>query len=297
MSTQKRSVLGRGLSALIPKSPAKEVSVAPGEVREDSGGIGVIASIDLDKVHPNPYQPRSDFDTASLEELSRSILEKGVIQPVTVRRVNGEYQLISGERRLRAAQHAGLQKIPAYIIDLSDEGELLELALIENIQRDELNAIEIAHAYRRLIDERDLTQDDIAQKVGKDRATVSNFLRLLKLPEKIKDGLRRGLISMGHARALLSVADERLQLRLYNRIVETGLSVRRIEEITKGPAPSRKRARHQSTPEFQSIEDKLRIVLGTKVKIRGKKGGSGEIAVEYYSHDDLDRLLDLLTGR
>ena len=297
MSTQKRSVLGRGLSALIPKSTAREVSVSPGEVREDSGGIGVIASVDLDKVHPNPYQPRSDFDTESLEELSRSILEKGVIQPVTVRRVDGEYQLISGERRLRAAQHAGLAKIPAYIIELHDEGELLELALIENIQRDELNAIEIAHAYRRLIDERDLTQDDIAQKVGKDRATVSNFLRLLKLPEKIKDGLRRGLISMGHARALISVADERLQLRLYKRIVETGLSVRRIEELIKGTAPSRKRSRHPSTPEFQSLEDKLRVALGTKVKIRGKKGGSGEIVVEYYSHDDLDRLLDLLAGR
>jgi len=297
MSTQKRSVLGRGLSALIPKSPAKEVSLAAGEVREDTGGIGVIASVDLDKVHPNPYQPRSDFDTGSLEELSRSILEKGVIQPVTVRRVDGEYQLISGERRLRAAQHAGLTKIPVYIIDLRDEGELLELALIENIQRDELNAIEIAHAYRRLIDERSLTQDDIAQKVGKDRATVSNFLRLLRLPEKVKDGLRRGLISMGHARALVSVGDERLQLRLYHRIVESGLSVRKLEELTKGPAPSRKRSRHPSSPEFQSLEDKLRIALGTKVKIRGKKGGSGEIVVEYYSHDDLDRLLDLLAGR
>lgn len=297
MSTQKRSVLGRGLSALIPKSPAKEVSVSPGEVQEDAGGVGVIASVDLDKVHPNPFQPRSDFDMESLEELSRSILEKGVIQPVTVRRVNGEYQLISGERRLRAAQHAGLAKIPAYIIELHDEGELLELALIENIQRDELNAIEIAHAYRRLIDDRNLTQDDIAQKVGKDRATVSNFLRLLKLPDKIKDGLRRGLISMGHARALISVADERLQLRLYKRIVETGLSVRKIEELTKGTVPSRKRSRHPSAPEFQSLEDKLRVALGTKVKIRGKKGGSGEIVVEYYSHDDLDRLLDLLAGR
>jgi ParB family chromosome partitioning protein len=211
--------------------------------------------------------------------------------------VDGEYQLISGERRLRAAQHAGLAKIPAYVIELHDEGELLELALIENIQRDELNAIEIAHAYRRLTDERSLTQDEVAQKVGKDRATVSNFLRLLKLPEKIKDGLRRGLISMGHARALLSVPDERLQLRLYRRIVDSGLSVRKIEELTKGSGTHRKRPKGGSSAEFESIEEKLRIALGTKVKVRAKKGGGGEIVVEYYTIDDLDRLLDLLTGR
>jgi ParB family transcriptional regulator, chromosome partitioning protein len=297
MSTQKRSVLGRGLSALIPKSPAKEVSILPGVVREDSGGIGLIASVDVEKIHPNPFQPRSDFDKASLEDLSRSILEKGVIQPVTVRRINGEYQLISGERRLRAAQHAGLARIPAYVIEVQDEGELLELALIENIQRDELNAIEIAHAYRRLVDERSLTQDEVAQKVGKDRTTVSNFLRLLRLPEKIKDGLRRGLISMGHARALIAVPDERLQLRLYKRIVESGLSVRKIEELTKGTPPTRKRSKHSASSEFQSIEERLRIALGTKVKVRGKKGGGGEIVVEYYNLDDLDRLLDLLASR
>ncbi len=297
MSTQKRSVLGRGLSALIPKSPTKEVSVLPGEIRDDTGGIGIIASIEVEKIHPNPYQPRSDFDKESLDELGRSILEKGVIQPVTVRRVDGEYQLISGERRLRAAHHAGLERIPAYVIELEDEGELLELALIENIQRDELNAIEIAQAYRRLIEDRSLTQDDVAQKVGKDRATVSNFLRLLKLPEKIKDGLRRGLISMGHARALVGIADERLQLRLYKRIIESGLSVRKIEEITKGSTPARKRPRSVSSSEFQSIEEKLRIALGTKVKVRGKKGGGGEIVVEYYNLDDLDRLLDLLASR
>jgi ParB family chromosome partitioning protein len=297
MAIQKRSVLGRGLSALIPKAPPSEVSVVPGEIKEDTGGLGLIASVDMDKVHPNPYQPRSDFDKATLEDLSRSILEKGVIQPVTVRRVDGEYQLISGERRLRAAQHAGLERIPAYIIEVRDDGELLELALIENTQRDELNAIEIAHAYRRLIDERNLTQDDVARKVGKDRATVSNFLRLLKLPEKIKDGLRRGLISMGHARALVSISDERLQLRLYNRIVESGLSVRKIEELAKGRGPSRKRSKPSSASSFQSVEDKLRIALGTKVKVRGKKGGGGEIVVEYYSLDDLDRLLDLLADR
>jgi ParB family chromosome partitioning protein len=285
------------LSALIPKAPAKEMSVLPGEVREDTGGVGIIASVDVGKIHPNPFQPRSDFDKDSLEDLSHSILEKGVIQPVTVRRVNGEYQLISGERRLRAAQHAGLERIPAYIIEVRDEGELLELALIENIQRDELNAIEIAHAYRRLIDERSLSQDEVAQKVGKDRTTVSNFLRLLKLPEKIKDGLRRGLISMGHARALISVSDERLQLRLYRRIVESGLSVRKIEELTKGSGQSRKRPARASSGDHQNVEEKLRIVLGTKVKVRSKKGGGGEIIVEYYSLDDLERLIDLLSGR
>jgi ParB family chromosome partitioning protein len=297
MSTQKRSVLGRGLSALIPKAPPKEVSVLPGDVREDAGGVGIIASIEVEKIRPNPHQPRSDFDKESLEDLARSILEKGVIQPVTVRRVDGEYQLISGERRLRAAHHAGLARVPAYVIEIHDEGELLELALIENIQRDELNAIEIAHAYRRLVDERALTQDEVAQKVGKDRATVSNFLRLLKLPEKIKDGLRRGLLSMGHARALIAVSDERMQIRLYKRIIDSGLSVRKIEELTKASAPNRRRPRHTSSTEFQSVEEKLRIALGTKVKVRGKKGGGGEIVVEYYNLDDLDRLLDLLASR
>ncbi len=191
MTTQKKSVLGRGLSALIPKTTVKEVSVRSDDIGRDSGGEGVIARIDLARIRPNPFQPRAEFDPESLSELTRSIVEKGVIQPITVRRVTDGYQLISGERRLRAAHSAGLEQIPAYIISVESDEEMLELALVENIQRETLNPIEIATAYKRLIEECHLTQEDVAEKVGKDRTTVTNFLRLLKLPEEIQNGLKK----------------------------------------------------------------------------------------------------------
>lgn len=297
MKQQKRSVLGRGLGALIPKGPLREVSIRGDNLGRDTGGSGVMARIDVDRIRPNPFQPRADFDAASLDELSRSILEKGVIQPVTVRRVDGEYQLISGERRLRAAQKAGLGSIPAYILEVASDDELLELALVENIQREDLNPIEIATAYQRLIDECRLTQEQVAQKVGKERSTVTNFLRLLKLPAKIKDGLRKGAISMGHARAIINVPAERDQLRMYEKIVSSGISVRKVEQIARSRKPrtgSQKRAR---SADIQHVEDKLRQKLGTKVTVRPKAGGKGEIVVEYFSLDDLDRILDLLTGK
>ena len=169
---------------------------------DDQGGSGVLAGIEIDRIRPNPFQPRTDFDQSAIEELSRSILEKGLIQPITVRRLGEEYQLVSGERRLRAVQRAGLARIPAFIIEVKTDAEMLELALVENIQREELNPVEIAHAYQRLIEECQLTQEEVGQKVGKDRSTVTNFLRLLKLPERVKDGLRKGQLTMGHARAL-----------------------------------------------------------------------------------------------
>jgi len=301
MTTQKKSVLGRGLSALIPKAPPKEVSVRSDEVGADTGGLGIVARIDVDNVRPNPFQPRSEFDPETLAELTRSIIEKGVIQPITVRRVDGGYQLVTGERRLRAAQSAGLAQIPAYIIAVESDEEMLELALIENIQRDTLNPIEIAHAYKRLIDECNLTQDDVAEKVGKDRTTVANFIRLLKLPPDIQLGLRKDLISMGHARALINIPNEAVQLRIYKRIVKAGLSVRKVEQLAKlvgKPAEGarRKQAGVPPSASAQSIEEKLRQVLGTKVSVREKANGRGEIVIEFYSLDDLDRLLDLFAA-
>ncbi|MBM4168912.1 MAG: ParB/RepB/Spo0J family partition protein [Ignavibacteria bacterium] len=295
-----KKVLGRGLSALIPRAPVEEVSLRSPDVGGDTGGTGIIARIDLDRIRPNPFQPRSDFDPDSLEELSRSLLEKGVIQPVTVRRFAGEYQLVSGERRLRAAQNAGISKIPAYIIEVKTDEELLELALIENIQREELNPIEIAHAYERLIAECHLTQEEVAQRVGKERSTVTNYVRLLKLPNKIKDGLRKGLITMGHARPIINLPTEKAQLKLYEKIVKSGYSVRKVESVTRSgrkPARTTSAGRETDSSSVHSVEEQLRRALGTKVTVRSKSGGRGEIIVEFYSLDDLDRILDIVSGR
>lgn len=301
MSTQKKSVLGRGLSALIPKAPTKEVSVRHDELGADTGGVGIIARIPVEQIRPNPFQPRTEFDPEALAELARSIVEKGVIQPITIRRVEGGYQLVTGERRLRAAQSAGLAEIPAYIIAVESDEEMLELALIENIQRETLNPIEISHAYKRLIDECHLTQEEVAEKVGKDRTTVTNFIRLLKLPVEIQVGLRKNLISMGHARALINVPTESMQLRLYQKIVDSGISVRKIEQLAKATGKStngtgRKTAAREASASVQSLEEKLRQTLGTKVNVREREGGKGEIVIEYYSLDDLDRLLDLFAS-
>jgi ParB family transcriptional regulator, chromosome partitioning protein len=302
MVDQKKSVLGRGLNALIPKSSKMEVNVRDGSVGRDTGEMGIIASIDIVKIQPNPFQPRIDFDQESLAELTRSIQEKGVIQPITVRRIDGGYQLISGERRLRAVQSARLRQIPAYIIAVATDEEMLELALIENIQREYLNPMEIANAYQRLMDECNINQEDIAKRVGKDRSTVTNFIRLLKLPIKIQEGLRKEKISMGHARALITLPNERMQLRLFEKIVDNGLSVRKVEDIVRAAQQPRTKSRtHKENTSSQSgiqnLEGKLRQALGTKVKVRTKGQGRGEIVIEYYSLDDFDRLMDLFTGK
>jgi len=295
-----RSVLGKGLSALIPRGPLREEPITPGALPKDEGLDNVIVAVEVSKVRPNPYQPRLNFDPESLNELKRSILEKGVIQPVTVRRVaNGNYELISGERRIRASQEARLKTIPAYIIKVSSDEEMLELALVENLQREHLNPLEIAVSYQRLIDECRLTQEEVGQKIGKDRTTVTNFLRLLKLPEKIKDSLRKDEITMGHARALIALPDERIQLRMHQKIVKQGLSVRNVETLVrdfgkKPAAKSQPRATGRSDGSFQNIETRLRQSFGTKVTIRKQQGGGGEIVIEYYNSGDLDRLLDLL---
>ena len=299
MTQPKKSVLGRGLNALIPKGPKIESTSEERSPVE----LGRTASIEVARVRPNPFQPRVDFDEAALDELKRSIQEKGVIQPITVRRVSDGYQIIAGERRLRAAQLARLKEIPAYVLDVPTDEEMLELALIENIQREHLNAMEVATAYQRLLDECKLTQEDVAQKVGKDRTTVTNFLRLLKLPEKIQEGIRKDKISMGHARALVTLPNEKAQMRLYEKIVHEALSVRKVEDLVRGSnaggksGGSKKSRESGTTPAgIQSVEDQLRQTLGTKVMVRTKGGGRGDIVIEFYSLDEFDRLLDLLSS-
>jgi len=299
MSMNKKPVLGRGLNALIPKTPHMEINLRDTSIGTDTGETGIIANVEIVKIHPNPFQPRTDFDPGALEELTRSIREKGIIQPITIRRAENGYQLISGERRLRAAQLARLKYIPAYIISIENDEEMLELALIENIQREYLNPIEVAAAYQRLIDDCRLTQDDIAQKVGKDRSTVTNFIRLLKLPLKIQDGLRKNKISMGHARALINLPSEKTQLRTYDKIVDAGLSVRKVEDIVrsagKNSAKPAKSAGSGAAANLHSLEERLQQALGTKVKVHTKGNSKGEIVIEFYSLDDFDRLLDLFT--
>lgn len=292
--------LGRGLDALIPRAVTKEISIDSKEIRFDDGqSAGVIAKIEIAKIKPNPYQPRETFDRTALEELKQSIIEKGVIQPITVRRLpGGMYELISGERRVRASTEAGLTHIPAYIIEVESEKELLELSLIENIQREKLNPIEIAKAYQRLIEELGYTQEEIAKKIGKDRTTVANFIRLLKLPEQIQESLKRGEITMGHARALINLPSRKLQVEIWNKIVKQGWSVRKVEKIvrdlSKGKIAEEKTTKKKTAQsEFRDIESKLKRIFGTQVKIKHTGNGRGEIVIEFYSDDEFERLLEL----
>ncbi len=294
-----KPVLGRGLASLIPRQTS-DVPVAGAGVRHDDGASHeIIAMVDIDRIQGNPYQPRADFDPAALDELMRSIKEKGVIQPITVRRNEGGYQLISGERRVRAARQAGLRQVPAYIIRVRSDEEMLELALIENLQREHLNPIEIAISYKRLIDECSYTQEEVAQKTGKDRTTVTNFLRLLRLPEPIQGAVRRGELSSGHARALLAIEDPVMLMSAFERTIARGLSVRDVERLVRDRTASKRRraqpAAGGTSPSLESVEDRLRQALGTKVQVRRLRDGRGEIIIEYYSGDDLERILELLS--
>jgi ParB family chromosome partitioning protein len=223
--------LGKGLGALLPPSfsiePPKDLP------RDDGNTVGVTAMIELSKIRPNPMQPREDFDPVALEDLKKSIKEKGVIQPITVRRTQIGYEIIAGERRFRASTEIGLETIPAYILDIETDAEMLELALIENVQRENLNPIEVAIGYKRLMEECNLTQEEVSKKVGKDRTTVTNFMRLLKLPHEIQASLRAKSLSMGHARAILSISDEALQREVFRQVRDSDLSVRRTEELVK----------------------------------------------------------------
>lgn len=278
--------LGKGLSALIPDVPAVDAA------RNKS-----LSEIDVSSISPNPFQPRLDFDPIALSELKKSISENGLITPITVRRYDSGYQLIAGERRLRAVQELEYETIPAYVLNIQTDEEMLELSLVENIQRENLNPIEEALGYRRLIDECKLTQEDAARKVGKDRATVANFLRLLKLPAPMQESLRTGEVTAGHARALLACEDEHRRLALWKRIMKSGLSVRQAEKLAREDkqeaAGKAKAMKPRLTPELREAEDKLRQIFGTQVHIIAKDS-AGSIQIEFYSESELDRLLELM---
>jgi ParB family chromosome partitioning protein len=294
-----KPVLGRGLASLIPRQAS--VPPLPAGGQDDGVTNDIIASIALDRIQQNPYQPRAEFEPVALDELKRSIQEKGIIQPVTVRRLGDAYQLISGERRVRAAREAGLKQIPAYIIRVRSNEEMLELALIENLQREHLNPIEIAISYKRLIDECRYTQEEVSQKIGKDRTTITNFLRLLKLPEPIQIAVRKGEISGGHARALVAIDDPVRQMEIFRRAVGRGLSVRDVERLAqekKGKKGTRRpgvRGGGAVSSSLTSIEERLRQFLGTRVQVKMLQDGKGEIVIEYYSADDLERILEIFS--
>lgn len=254
-----------------------------------------VLRIPVEEIEPNPRQPRRDFDEKSLEELSTSIKIHDIVQPITVSRLTGgRYRLISGERRLRAAKKAGLKDIPAYIRQ-TDDNELLELALLENLQREDLNAIEISLSYKRMMEELNFTQEQVAERMGKDRSTVANFIRLLKLPPDIQVAVRKGEISMGHARALINIDSVDKQLYIYDEIREKGLSVRQTEALVrslyKEKGAVKKQVKSSLPAGFQRIEDKLASHFGTRVKLKHGKKNNGTITFEYYSNDELHKLL------
>lgn len=300
--------LGRGLEALInPKVKEKidsPVTLSSSEIKQDDGeSFDVLVKIPIDKIVPNPYQPRTEFNSQALEELKKSILENGLIQPITVRRTsNNNYELISGERRLRSCKEIGLNEIPAYIIKVESKEAMIELSLIENIQREELNPIEIALAYKKLIDECNLSQEEIGIKVGKDRSTITNTLRLLKLPEKIKEGVAKNIITTGHARALINLPNELSQLEIYDKIIKNNLSVRKVEDIVRNfyKKPNKKKlSKILESGSFTStmkkdFEERLQRILGTKVSMIQNKDGKGEIIIEFYSSAEFERLYEIL---
>lgn len=282
----KRNALGRGLDTLIPMDdvPAR--------------GTSAINDIPLDSITPNPDQPRKMFDDEALEELASSVRQLGIIQPLSLRKTGPDsYQIIAGERRYRAALMAGLTSVPAYIRTANDV-ELTEMALIENIQREDLNAIEIALTFRKLIDQYNLTQEEMSKRIGKKRATVANFLRLLRLPAEVQLGLRDRLVDMGHARALLTISDPALQLKLYNDILKQGLSVRRVEELAKqyenGNVAAKSRCRPaMNDSDYDVLKRHLSSVFRTPVQFSCNKQGRGRITFQFKDESELERLITL----
>ena len=306
MNDKNKVALGRGLEALLNPSNKinqhENVDVSSKNIKSDDGiSNDILVKINVEDISPNPYQPRTEFDAESLSELKQSILQNGLIQPITVRRnTANKYELISGERRLRAIKDIGYKTIPAYIIVVESKEAMVALALIENIQREKLNAIEIAHAYKRLIDECNLSQEEVSERVGKDRTTITNSIRLLKLPVEIQNSLVKDEISAGHARALINIYDEKLQLQLLEKIKKQNLSVRKVEQIVKDLLSGKKdvkkdivNSNDQDLISQRDIENKLRIVFGTKVSCRQRKDGAGQITIDFYSNDELDRLFEL----
>ena len=288
MSSLKRSALGRGLDSLISMDDIQ------------TGGSSAINEMELSQILPNPEQPRTWFDEESLEELASSIRELGIIQPLTLRKVGAEqYQIISGERRFRAAKLAGLSSVPAYIRTANDS-ELTEMALIENIQREDLNAIEVALTFKKLIDQYELTQEKLSLRIGKKRATIANFLRLLKLPAEVQLGLRDRRVDMGHARALLAVENPKHQLKLYNEILKKGLSVRQVEELAKlyneqehGETPAKPASSGSISKEYEILKNHLSQSFRTPVQFSCDKQGKGKITFPFKNEEELERLITI----
>ncbi|NVK49929.1 MAG: ParB/RepB/Spo0J family partition protein [Cyclobacteriaceae bacterium] len=293
---RKKSALGRGLGALLQDSPAKTNSE---EILPEVQKTGIF-EISIDSIQVNPFQPRTHFDKEALEELSESIKVQGIIQPITVRKLDqNEFQLISGERRFQASKLAGLEKIPAYVRTANDQ-QMLEMALIENIQRENLNALEIAHSYQRLLAECNLKQEELGDRVGKNRTTVNNYLRLLKLPPSIQAAIRDQKISMGHARALINVEDIDKQLAIFKKAVEEELSVRKVEALVKAlnEGKSAKKEKPELDPvkkyELNKLQQRLASHFGTKVSLKSDNKNRGEIKIPFHSASDLNRILEIL---
>jgi ParB family chromosome partitioning protein len=292
---QNKELLGKGIRSLLQSIDA-DLKTNTGQLKqtvvENATGI---SRIPLTDIEANPKQPRSDFDETSLKELAESIKLHDIIQPVTVSRLSsGKYRLISGERRLRAARLAGIKDIPAYVRHAND-AQLLELALLENLQREDLNAIEVSLSYKRMMEELDYTQEQVAERMGKDRSTVANFIRLLKLPPDIQLAVRNGELSMGHARALINVDTVDKQLYIFKEIKNKGLSVRQTEALVRNlyreSGVVKKPSKSHLPPAYQRIEDKLASHFSTRVKLRHSRNGSGQIIIDYYSLEELNKVL------
>ncbi|MGV8962246.1 MAG: ParB/RepB/Spo0J family partition protein [Candidatus Saccharimonadaceae bacterium] len=284
----KKQALGRGLNALITMDD------------NETKGSSYISEIALDKIKPNPDQPRVDFDDVTMEELSSSIQKIGVIQPITLRELeDGTFQIIAGERRYRASMMLNLNAIPAYVKTVDDE-DVMEMALVENIQREDLNAIEIALTYQKLIDSQSLTQEQLSERVGKKRATIANYMRLLKLPAEVQMGIKDKIIDMGHARALITIADPFIQIQLYNRIIDEGLSVRKIETIVKKEISElannnlkSQKTLPKSSDEFDALKHHLSRFFKTPIEFKYSKTGKGKITIPFSSNEDLERIIGI----
>jgi len=297
---KKRSALGKGLSALLENAETDITSKS-----NSSGLVGSVSMLPISSIEANPFNPRTNFEKVALEELSQSIAIHGIIQPLTVRKLGRDkYQLISGERRFRASQLAGLTEVPAYIRVANDQ-TMLEMALVENIQREDLNSIEVALSYQRLIEECSLTQDQLSQKVAKSRSSITNHLRLLKLPADIQASVRDNVISMGHARALVSAGDEVLQMAIFNRIVEDGLSVRNAESLIRegyleprmsSNSPAKKSSGASISKSQFTFKEHLTDKLSTKVEIQKSASGTGKVIINFNSEVDLNRIIEILNS-
>lgn len=301
MAKSKKTGLGKGLGALLPSVDFSDEQKKK-YTEESNPNENFLLTLNIEKIRANPYQPRDEFDEQALDDLKNSILEHGLIQPITVRKSINGYELVSGERRLRASKDAGLKNIECYVMNIESDKKMLELAIIENVQRENLNPIEVANGYQRLIEECNYTQEEVSKRVSKERSTVTNFLRLLKLPEKVQESLRKRIISMGHARALLALDDQTQMLSAFKAITDKKLSVRQTESLIRDIAagkklPEKKKKTSPVNKETQIVlEDtanKLRQSFGTNVKITPKSKESGVISFEFYSQDDLERLIEI----